>query len=171
MILGNLGKACYFSTLDLKSGYPQIILAEDDCEKTSFSVNGRKYELKRLPFDLMNAASIFQRTIDDILREQIEKFCYVYVDDIIIFSSHEESHVKHVEWVLHRLFEANMRVSAEKSRFFRKSVNFLGFIVTSNGATTDPEKVWSQSLKQYSRSGRSWASQACTDALQKTSRQ
>jgi len=73
MILSNLGNAHYFSTLDLKSGYHQFVLAE------------RKYEFKRLPFGLRNAASIFQRTIDDILREQIGKLCYVYVD-LIIFS-------------------------------------------------------------------------------------
>jgi len=77
MILGNLGKARYFTTLDLKSGYHQITLAERDREKTSFSVNGGKHEFRRLPFGLKNAASIFQGTIDDILREQIGKFCYV----------------------------------------------------------------------------------------------
>jgi len=148
MILGNLGRAKFFSTLDLKSGYHQIILAERDREKTSFSVNGGKYEFKRLPFGLKNAASIFQRTIDDILREQIGKFCYVYVDDVIIFSEDGESHIKHVDWVLKSLHEANMGVSVEKSRFFKKSVSFLGFIVTSTGATTDPEKV--RAIQEYS---------------------
>jgi hypothetical protein len=147
MILGNLGSARYFSTLDLKSGYHQITLAERDREKTSFSVNGGKYEFKRMPFGLKNAASIFQRTIDDILREQVGKFCYVYVDDVIIFSKDEESHVRHVDWVLRRLHEANMKVSVEKSRFFKESVNFLGFIVTSNGATTDLEKV--RAIKEF----------------------
>jgi len=141
MILGNLGKAKYFTTLDLKSGYHQITLAECDREKTSFSVNGGKYEFRRMPFGLKNAASIFQRTIDDILREQIGKFCYVYVDDVIVFSEDENSHIRHVDWVLKSLHDANMRVSTEKSRFFKKSVSFLGFIVTNNGATTDPEKI------------------------------
>jgi len=147
MILGNLGKAKYFSTLDLKSGYHQITLAERDREKTAFAVNGGKYEFCRLPFGLKNAASIFHRTIDDILREQIGKSCYVYVDDVIVFSKDEDSHVKHVEWVLKSLYEANMRVSKEKSRFFKKSVGFLGFVVTSDGATTDPEKV--KAFKEY----------------------
>ncbi|KAH8265713.1 hypothetical protein KR038_010730 [Drosophila bunnanda] len=141
MILGNLGKAKYFTTLDLKSGYHQITLAERDREKTSFSVNGGKYEFRRLPFGLKNAASIFQRTIDDIRREQIGKFCYVYVDDVIVFSEDENAHIRHVDWVLKSLHDANMRVSAQKSRFFKKNVSFLGFIVTNKGATTDPEKT------------------------------
>jgi len=49
--------------------------------------------------------------------------------------------VKHVDWVLKSLYDANMRISAQKSSFFKKSVSFLGFIVTNNGAATDPEKV------------------------------
>jgi len=85
MILANLGKPTFFTTLVLKSGYPQIYLAEWDREKTSFSINGGKYEFCRLPFGLKNAGSIFQRAIDDVLREQIGKCCYVYVDDVIIF--------------------------------------------------------------------------------------
>jgi len=66
---------------------------------------------------------------------------------MIIFSQDEEAHIKHVDWVLKSLQEANMRVSIEKSRFFKKSVSFLGFIVTSNGATTDPEKV--KAIKEF----------------------
>ena len=81
-----MGKAQFFTTLDLKSGFHQIELAERDREKTAFSVNNGKYEFCRLPFGLKNAPSIFQRAIDDVLREQIGKTCYVYVDDEIIFS-------------------------------------------------------------------------------------
>ncbi|KAH8360710.1 hypothetical protein KR200_003963 [Drosophila serrata] len=80
-----------------QSSYHQITLAERDREKTSFSVNGGKYEFRRLPFGLKNAGSIFQRTIDDILREQIGKFCYVYVDDVIVFSEDENAHIRHVD--------------------------------------------------------------------------
>ncbi|KAH8308499.1 hypothetical protein KR044_010063 [Drosophila immigrans] len=141
MILANLGQAKYFTTLDLKSGYHQITLAERDREKTSFSVNGGKYEFCRLPFGLKNAGSIFQRAIDDVLREEIGKTCYVYVDDVIIFSKNESNHVKHVDVILKRLSEANMRVAKEKSKFFKTSVEYLGFIVTDQGARTDPEKV------------------------------
>jgi len=125
MILGNLGKAKYFTTLDLKSGYHQITLAERDGEKTSFSVNGEKYEFRRLPFGLKNAASIFQRTTDDILREQIGKFSCVYIDDVIVFSEDENSHIRHLDWVLKSLHEANMRVSAQISIFIsRKALAF-----------------------------------------------
>ncbi|KAH8294430.1 hypothetical protein KR054_002016 [Drosophila jambulina] len=130
MILANLGKAKFFTTLDLKSGYHQIYLAEKDLEKTSFSVNGGKYEFCRLPFGLKNAGSIFQRAIDDVLREDIGKICYVYVDDVIIFSENETEHVKHIDTVLKRLLDAS-RVAREKTKFFKESVEFLGLAIIS----------------------------------------
>lgn len=111
MILANLGKVRFFTTLDLKSGYHQIYLAEQDKEKTSFSVNGCKYEFCRLPFGLKNVGSTFQRAIDDVLRENIGRICYVYVNDVIIFSENERDDVKHIDTVLKNLCEANMRVS------------------------------------------------------------
>lgn len=141
MILANMGKAKFFTTLDLRSSFHQIQLCEKDREKTAFSVNNGKYEFCRLPFGLKNAPSIFQRAIDDILREYIGIFVYVYIDDVIIYSINEDDHLKHIEWVLRVLFEANMRVSEEKSTFFQNSVEYLGFVVSQDGIRTCPEKV------------------------------
>lgn len=140
-ILTSLGNGKIFSTLDLKSGFHQIQLAENDREKTAFSVNNGKYEFCRLPFGLKNAPSIFQRAIDDVLREKIGKFIHVYIDDIIIFSSSLEEHIHHIDWVLTRLDEANMRVNLEKTFFFRDKVEYLGFVVSSEGIRTCPEKI------------------------------
>lgn len=140
-ILSNMGQSQYFSTLDLKSGFHQIELAERDREKTAFSVSNGKYEFCRLPFGLKNAPSIFQRAIDDVLRERIGKSCYVYVDDVIIFSQTKEKHVEDVNWVLKSLYDANMRVSVEKSQFFKNEIEYLGFIVSRGGIKTCPDKV------------------------------
>lgn len=76
-----------------------------------------------------------------MLREQIGKSCYVYVDDVIIFSENISDHVKHIAWVLDRLHGANMRVSREKSNFFKESVEYLGFIVSRGGIRTCPKKM------------------------------
>jgi len=76
-----------------------------------------------------------------VLREEIGKICYVYIDDVIIFSEKETEHVKHIDIVLKRLLDANMKVAREKTKFFKESVEFLGFIVTRGGSKTDPEKV------------------------------
>lgn len=60
------------------------------------------------------------RAIDDVLREGISKICYVYVDDVIIYLKTKEDHVKDIQWVLGELLKAGMRVSQEKSKFFKK---------------------------------------------------
>lgn len=82
-VLANLGKNKYFTTLDLASGFHQIPMSEKDIEKTAFSINNGKFEFVRMPFGLKNAPSIFQRVMDDVLREHIGKICHVYIDDII----------------------------------------------------------------------------------------
>jgi len=85
VILSNLRKAKYFSTIDLESGFHQILKKETDIEKTSFSINNGKYEFLRMPFGLTYAPRMFQRAMDDILREQVGKTCHVYMDVYIIF--------------------------------------------------------------------------------------
>ena len=140
-ILSNLGRGKLFSKVDLKSGFHQIVLRESDREKTAFSVNNGKYEFCRLPFGLKNAPRIFQRALDDILREAIGRFVFVYMDDIIIFSESAELHLQHIEWVLDVLYKANMRVSREKSEFLLREVEYLGFIVSKDGVKTCPDKV------------------------------
>ena len=78
---------------------------------------------------------------------ELAKPCYVYVDDVIIFSENEKDHVKHLDWVLKSLCDANMKVSREKTQFFKQSVEYLWFVVTKGGAKIDPEKV--NSVQEY----------------------
>ena len=100
-------------------------------------MNNVKYEFCRLPFGLRNAPSIFQRAIDDVLREAIGKYCHVYVDDIIIYSPSGETHLKHIDLILQKLENARMRVWPEKSKFFKTQVEFL---VSEAGISTCPDK-------------------------------
>lgn len=141
MTLQNLGGAKLFSTIDLESGFHQIIIKESDREKTAFSINGAKYEFIRMPFGLKNAPSIFQRCVDDILRPYIGKFAYVYVDDVLIYSNSPEEHMAHVKTIINALHDANMKISSEKSHFFKTSTEFLGHIIKGGRITVDPEKT------------------------------
>jgi len=101
VILSNLGKAKYFSTIDLESGFHQILMNEPDIQKTSFSLNNGKYEFLRMPF---------KRAMDDILREQVGKTCHVYMDGIIIFSKTIEQHYKDLVVIIKTLLNANMKI-------------------------------------------------------------
>lgn len=112
--LASLGHAKYFTTVDLTSGFHQIAMKEADIPKTAFSTMNGKYEFLRLPFGLRNAPAIFQRMIDDVLKEHIGKICYVYIDDIIVFGKDLDEHMKNVDTVFKRLADANVRVNIEK---------------------------------------------------------
>lgn len=147
MTIQNLGKAKIFSTIDLESGFHQVLIKENDREKTGFSINGAKYEFIRMPFGLKNAPSIFQRCVDDILRDFIGKFAYVYIDDVLVFSSTPEEHLEHIRTIIDALHNANMKISREKSHFFKESVEYLGHIIKHNRITVDPIKV--ETIKNY----------------------
>ena len=146
-VLANLGNNKYFTTLDLASGFHQIRLAEKDIEKTAFSINNGKYEFLRLPFGLKNAPSIFQRVMDDVLREHIGKICHVYIDDIIVFGKTFDEHLKNLEIVLNTLREANFKIQPDKSEFLRTEVEFLGFIVSEYGLKPNEKKI--ESILKY----------------------
>ena len=139
--LAQLGGNKWFSVIDLKSGFHQIPLRTTDIEKTAFSINNGKYEFIRLPFGLKNAPAIFQRTLDDILRSFIGKTCFVYIDDIIIFSRDETQHFKDLEDIFETLENANMKIQLNKCEFLKKETEFLGFIVSEEGIKTNPGKI------------------------------
>ena len=140
-ILDKLGRACYFSTVDLVSGFHQIQLSGEDTEKTAFSVNSGKYEFTRMPFGLKNAPATFQRVMDCILRDLIGVCCFVYMDDIIIFSSSLQEHKKHLDMILKRLKDAGLKIQLDKCEFFRKEVQFLGHTVSEDGVRPNEDKI------------------------------
>lgn len=140
-ILDKLGRTCYFSTIDLVSGFHQIQLDDEDIEKTAFSVNSGKYEFTRMPFGLKNAPATFQRVMDCVLREEIGICCLVYMDDIIIFSPSLEQHKIDLDRVLNKLKEANLKIQLDKCEFFRKEVQFLGHTVSEDGVRPNQDKI------------------------------
>lgn len=137
----NLGRARIFSTIDLQSGFHQISIREEDREKTAFSINHAKFHFIRMPFGLKNAPSIFQRCVNDILDPFIGKFAYVYIDDVLIFSNSLEEHIEHISMIFNALHEANLKISNEKSHFFKSEIEYLGHIIKYQKITVDPEKI------------------------------
>ncbi|KAH8342798.1 hypothetical protein KR067_007890 [Drosophila pandora] len=132
--LDSLGRRSkYFTTIDLTSGFHQIHMNEKDIPKTAFSTLNGKNNFLRLPFGLKNAPAIFQRMIDDVLREHIGKICYVYIDDIIVFGEDYQSHWNNLRAVFQNLRKAKLHVNLEKTRFLSTQVEFLGYIVTQDG--------------------------------------
>lgn len=140
-ILDKLGKAQYFSTIDLKSGYHQIEMNENDRQKTAFSVENGHYEFLRMPFGLKNAPATFQRIMDTIFRELIGVCIFVFMDDIIIFSPSLKQHLIDLKKVFEILKKYNLKAQIDKSEFLRKEIEFLGHVVTEEGVKPNPKKI------------------------------
>lgn len=140
-ILDKLGRAQYFSTIDLAKGFHQILLKEEDRSKTAFSTPYGHYEFARMPFGLKNAPATFQRLINSVLRDLINKICVVYLDDILIFSTSFQEHICNIKTVFRKLREANLKVQINKCKFFARETLYLGHILTTDGVKPDPTKI------------------------------
>jgi hypothetical protein len=119
----------YFTVIDLKEGYFQIRIAEQDKEKTAFEINDKKYEWNRMPMGFKNAPMIFQRIMKKELKELIHKGVEVYLDDIVIYSKDENEHDSILMKVMSILEEKNLKINMEKIQLKKPEVLLLGRIV------------------------------------------
>ena len=94
-----------------------------------------------MPFGLANALSSFQHYINDVLREWLDDFVTVYIDDILIFSETLEQHRNYVQLVLNALSEAGLQIDINKCEFHQAKVKYLGLIISTKGIAMDPDKV------------------------------
>jgi len=140
-ILDQLSGNTWFSTIDLKSGYWQIKINSKDREKTAFSIGNGLWQFTVMPFGLCNAPATFQRLMEKVLHGLLSKICLVYLDDIIIFGKNFNEMLNNLKMVFLRIRSVNLRINPEKCVLFEKHVKYLGHIVSSEGVTTDPEKI------------------------------
>ena len=138
-LLDALHGAKWFSTLDLKSGYWQVPISEQDKAKTSFRTSsGQLFEFNQVPFGLCNAPATFSRLMDRVLAGLHWETCLFYLDDIIVFSSTWEEHLARLREVFERLRHAKLKLGAAKCTFAAKEVSYLGHRVTEEGLLPDP---------------------------------
>ncbi|KAG1952394.1 retrotransposable element [Pimephales promelas] len=130
-----------FTKLDLRNAYHLVRIKEGDKWKTAFNTPVGHFENRVLPFGLVNAPAVFQALVNDVLRDILNVFVFVYLDDIFIFSPSLQVHVQHVRRVLKRLLENRLFVKAEKCVFHALSVTFLCSVVSAEGISMDPDKV------------------------------
>ena len=109
-IFDQIGGASIFSTLDLEAGYWQIPMHEDSIAKTAFTCHMGLFEMLRMPFGCCNCPAVFQRTLNKILSGLIGKICFVYIEDIVIFSHDKNSYAKHLKMVFERLRKNGLRL-------------------------------------------------------------
>jgi hypothetical protein len=145
--LDRLNQARIFSKLDMVGAYNLIRIAPGDEWKTAFICRYGHFEYTVMGFGLCSAPATFQAFVNDILRDHLDQFLVVYLDDILIFSNTQEEHDQHVRIVLQKLQNAHLSLKIEKCEFDVTRVSFLGFIVSTDGISMDPEKI--KSIREW----------------------
>ena len=136
-LLDALHWARWFSTLDLKSGYWQVPIQEQDKEKTAFRTSrGQLFEFNQVPFGLCNDPATFSRLMDRVLAGLHWETCLFYLDYIIVFAATWEEHLDHLRQVFERLRHSKLKLGADKCTFAAREVSYLGHRVTEEGPRT-----------------------------------
>ncbi|GKA83915.1 putative reverse transcriptase domain-containing protein [Tanacetum coccineum] len=99
-LFDQLQGVCYFSKIDLRSGYHQLRVREEDILKTAFRTRYGHFEFTIMPFGLTNAPAIFMDSMNRVCKPYLEKFVIVFIDDILIYSKSEEEHEVHLKTIL-----------------------------------------------------------------------
>lgn len=146
-LIRRLHGATVFTKLDLYSGYYQIRVAEKDIAKTAFTTSMGLYEFVVMPFGLTNAPATFSRIMYELFADYLNDFVVLYLDDILIYSTDMDQHLRHFRLVLARLREHQFYAKMKKCSFAQPQVTFLGYVVSANGVHMEDPKV--QDLIQW----------------------
>ncbi|GJT84048.1 putative reverse transcriptase domain-containing protein [Tanacetum coccineum] len=131
----------FFSKIDLRSGYHQLRVHEDDIPKTVFRTRYGHFEFTVMPFGLTNAPAVFMDLMNRVCRPYLDKFVIVFIDDILIYSKTREEHVEHLRLVLGLLKKEKLYAKFSKCEFWLREVQFLGHVINGNGIHVDPSKI------------------------------
>jgi len=136
-----LSRAKIFTKLDIRGAYNLIRMRAGEEWKTAFRTRYGLFDSLVIPFELTNAPTIFQVYINDALRPFLDRFGKAYLDDILIYSENEEQHIEHVKQILKALTKAGLLVKPHKCEFHTNNVEYLGFLITTEGLPMDPAKI------------------------------
>ncbi|KAK3556040.1 hypothetical protein QTP70_001859 [Hemibagrus guttatus] len=139
--LEQLRGARVFTKLDLRSAYNLVRICKGDEWKIMFHTTRGYYEYCVMPFGLTNALAVFQALINEVFRDLLGKGVIAYIDDILVYSTSMEEHVRQVWEVLTRLQQHHLYVKLEKCEFHRSTVTFLGYVISHQGVEMDVVKV------------------------------
>ncbi|GKD16778.1 putative reverse transcriptase domain-containing protein, partial [Tanacetum coccineum] len=134
-----------YSKIDLRSGYHQLRVLEEDIPKTAFRTRYSHYEFQVMPFGLTNAPAVFMDLMNRAYKPYLDKFMIVFIDDILIYSKNKQEHKKHLKLILELLKKEELYAKFSKCEFWIPKIQFLGHVIDSEGM--DPAKI--ESIKDW----------------------
>ncbi|KAG1946509.1 thy-1 membrane glycoprotein [Pimephales promelas] len=133
--------SCWFSSLDLRSGYWQVELAAEARPKTAFTIGQGLWQFKVMPFGLCNAPATFERLMEQVLKDIPRTRCVVYLDDLLVHARDFDQAVHNLREVLTAIRSAGLRLNPAECNLLTRQTQFLGHVVSESGVATDPTKV------------------------------
>ena len=131
----------HISKLDIIAAFNKLRMDPASEELTTFITALGTYKYHVMPFGLTGGPASWQNYMNDLLFDFLNKFCQVYMDDILIYSKTRREHREHLEQVFTRLEQAGLQVDINKCEFFKTEVTFLGVILSIDGLRMDPKKI------------------------------
>lgn len=142
--IDQLSGGFYYSTFDMAAGFHQIPVSKNSIEKTAFVTPDGLYEYLAMPFGLSNAVSVYQRCINRALEPLLygpNPICPVYVDDVLTKCKDFSEGLSRIERILMTLQEAGFSINVEKTAFFKRSIEYLGNIISDGQVSPSPTKI------------------------------
>ncbi|GJT08971.1 putative reverse transcriptase domain-containing protein [Tanacetum coccineum] len=144
-----------YSNIDLRLGYHQLRVKDEDIPKTAFRTRYRHYEFQVMPFGLTNAPVVFMDLMNHVCKPYLDKFVIVFVDDILIYSRNKEEHANHLRIILELLKKEKLYAKFSKCDFWIHIVQFLGHLIDSQGLHVDPANIEARLIKYFSKIAKS----------------
>nr|GEZ50952.1 putative reverse transcriptase domain-containing protein [Tanacetum cinerariifolium] len=131
----------FFSKIDLRSGYHQLRVHEDDILRTAFKTCYGHFEFTVMPFGLTNAPTVFMDFMNIVCRPYLDKFVIIFIDDILIYSKTRDEHVEHLRLVLELLKKEKLYAKFSKCELWLREVQFIRHVINGNGIHVDLSKI------------------------------